>query len=127
MLKRALPPERIIDTASVCIEEKSRESHLVDFISQDGRCHGFPLAQLVHCVLERNPAFRNQTDSPSDQLTIVFPTHDVLILGWNLKSLRDAFDLSKPMTVRARDARYAGVEGGHPFVSQITVTAAEHK
>jgi hypothetical protein len=123
MLKRALPPERIASASSTCIEEKSRECHLVDFIGQDGCCHSFPLVQLVQCVLERNPAFQDQTGSVPDQLTIVFPTCDVVVLGWNLNALREALDLGKLVTVCARDGRYAGVEDKQPFVTGISVKA----
>ena len=127
MIKRRWQPERNTDAASACIEDKSRECQLVDLVSDSGRCHSFPLAQLVHCVLERNPAFEEQTDSPSDQLTISFPTQDVVILGWNLKQLRRALDLGKPVMVRACDTRYTGVEDGQPFVSGISVTQVAHK
>ena len=123
MIKRTGQPERNTDRASACIEDKSRECQLVDFVGSDGRCHSFPLAQLVQCVLEKNPASQEQTDSPSDRLTISFPTQDVVILGWNLKALRDALDLGKLVTVRARDARYGGVEDKQAFVTGISVTA----
>jgi hypothetical protein len=123
MIKRAGQPERDTDRASACIEDKSRECQLVDFVGSDGRCHSFPLAQLVQCVLERNPASQDQADSAPERLTIVFPTQDVVILGWNLKALRDALDLGKLVTVRTRDARYGGVEDKQPFVTGISVNA----
>ena len=123
MLKGALPSERTSDNPSACVQRKPQECQFVDFVARDGRCHSFPLAQLVHCILERNPAVKEQPDSPSDRLTIAFPTQDVVILGWNLKALRDALDLGKPVTVRARDARYGGVEDKQAFVTGVTVTA----
>ena len=125
MLKRAIAPDQHADTSSACIEEKSHDCQLVDFVGQDGRCHSFPLAQIVHCVLEKNPAFQKQTDSPPDQLAIAFPTHDVVVLGWDLKLVRDALDLRKAVVVRARDSRYAEIEDKQAFVTEIIVTAAE--
>jgi hypothetical protein len=47
----------------------------------------------------------------------------VVILGWNLKALRDALDLGKVVTVGARDARYGGVEDKQAFVTGISVIA----
>ncbi len=123
MLKGALPSQRTSDYSSACVQRKSHECQLVDFVAQDGRCHSFPLAQLVQCVLEKNPASEEKTDSPSDRLTISFPTQDVVILGWNLKALRDALDLGKVVTVGARDARYGGVEDKQAFVTGISVIA----
>jgi len=123
MLKGALPSERTSDNSSACVQRKPHECQLVDFVGSDGRCHSFPLAQLVQCILERNPAVKEQPDSPSDRLTIAFPTQDVVILGWNLKALRDALDLGKLVTVRAHDARYGGVEDKQAFVTGVTVTA----
>ena len=125
MLKRAIAPDRGADISSACIEEKSNDCQLVDFVGQDGCCHSFPLAQIVHCVLEKNPAFQKQANSPPDQLAIAFPTHDVVIVGWDLKLVRDALDLRKPVMVRARDVRYAEIEDKQAFVTEIIVTAAE--
>jgi hypothetical protein len=125
MLKRAIATDRSADTSSACIEEKSYDCQLVDFVGQDRRCHSFPVVQIVHCVLEKNPAFQKQTDSPPDQLAIAFPTHDVVVLGWNLKLVRDALDLRKPVVVRTRDIRYAEIEDKQAFVTEIIVTAAQ--
>jgi hypothetical protein len=127
MIKRTWPTEREIDAAAACIHEKPQECQLVDFVTQDGRCHSFPLAQLVLCVLEKNPASEEQSDAPSDRLTIMFPTQDVVIVGWNLKQLRDALDRGKLVLVRARDARHLGVEDGQAFVSGISITDGAHK
>jgi hypothetical protein len=127
MLKGTSLPERANDRASACVQEKSRECQLVDFVGPDGRGHSFPLSQLVQCLLERNPAWEEQTDSPSDRLTIVFPTRDVVVLGWNLKQLRDALDRGRPVLVRARDARHLGVGDGQTFVSGISVTEGAHQ
>jgi hypothetical protein len=98
---------------------------LVDFVGQDGHCHSFPLAQIVHCVLEKNPALQKQTDSSPDRLAIAFPTHDVVVLGWNLKLVRDALDLRRAAVVRARNVRYAEIEDKQAFVTEIIVTAAQ--
>ena len=125
MLKRAIATDRGADTSSGCIAEKSHDCQLVDFVGQDGHCHSFPLAQVVHCVLEKNPAFQKQTDSPPDRLAIAFPTHDVVVLGWNLKLVRDALDLRKPAVVRARNVRYAEIEDKQAFVTEIIITAAQ--
>jgi len=123
MLKGALPSERTSDNSSACVQRKPHECQLVDFVGSDGRSHSFPLAQLVQCVLEKNPASEEKTDSSSDRLTISFPTQDVVILGWNLRALRDALDLGKVVTVGARDARYGGVEDKQVFVTGISVIA----
>jgi len=123
VLKGTLPSERTSDNSTACVQRKPHECQFVDFVAQNGRCHSFPLAQLVQCVLEGNPAVKEQPDSPSDRLTIAFPTQDVVILGWNLKALRDALDLGKLVTVRAHDARYGGVEDKQAFVTGVTVTA----
>ncbi len=125
MLKRAIPTNRGPDVSSACIEDKSHECQFVDFVGQDGHCHSFPLTQVVHCVLEKNPAFQKQTDSPPDRLAIAFPTHDVVVLGCNLKLVRDALDLRKPAVVRARNVRYAEIEDKQAFVTEIIVTAAQ--
>ncbi len=85
------------------------------------------LPQLVLCVLERNPASEEQSDSPSERLTVTFPTQDVVIVGWNLKPLRDALDRGKPVLVRARDARHVGVGDGQAFVSEISITDGVRK
>jgi hypothetical protein len=127
MIKRTWPTEREIDAASTCIHEKQQECQLVDFMTQDGRCHSFPLAQLVLCVLERNPASEDQSDSPSDRLTVTFPTQDVVIVGWNLKQLRDALDRNKPVLVWARDTRHLGIGDGQTFVSGISIMDGAHK
>jgi len=127
MIKRTWSTEREIDAASTCIHDKPEECQLVDFVTQDGRCHSFPLAQLVLCVLEGNPASEGQSDAPSDRLTIVFPTQDVVIVGSNLKPLRDALDRGKPVLVRARDARHLGVGDGQAFVSGISITDGVRK
>jgi hypothetical protein len=125
MIKRTWPTERDGEASSAGLQEKARECQLVDFVSQEGRCHSFPLAQLVHCVLERNPAPQDQTDAPPDRLTLEFSMLDVVILGWNLQGIRDALDLSRPVIVRARDARYAKVEDRQSFVSAIAVRTGE--
>jgi hypothetical protein len=127
MIKRTWPTERETDAASACIHEKPQECQLVDFVTQDGRYYSFPLAQLVQCVLERNPSFEEQPDSPSDRLTIAFPTQDVVVLGWNLNQLRDALDRGKPVLVQARDARHVGAGDGQAFVSGISITDGVRK
>ena len=127
MLKGTLSSERTSDSSSACIQQKPHECQFVDFVAQDGRCHSFPLTQLVQCILERNPAVEQQPDSPTDRLTIVFATQDVVILGWNLKQLRDALDLGKQVFVRARDARHVGLGDGQAFVSGISVTEGAPK
>jgi len=125
MIKRTWPTERESNTGSTCIQEKDRECQLVDFVGQDGRCHSFPLAQLVRGLLERNPASTDQTTAPPDRLTLVFSMQDVVILGWNLQGIRDALDLSRPVVVRTRDGRYAKLEDRQPFVSAISVRMGE--
>lgn len=125
MIKRTWPTEREGETSSACLQEKARECQLVDFVSQEGRCDSFPLAQLVRCVLEGNPASQEQTAAPPDRLTLEFSTQDVVIHGWNLQGIRDALDLSRPVVVRVRDVRYARVEERQPFVSAISVRTGE--
>ena len=125
MIKRTWPREQDGNTSSDCLQEKNRECQLMDFVSADGCCRSFPMAQLVRCVLEQNPAAPDQPESPPDRLTLAFATHDVVLLGWNLQSVRDALDLSRPVVVRVRDIRYAKVEDRRPFVTGISVRTGE--
>ena len=125
MLKRAITEDRGADTSSPCIEEKSHDCQLVGFVGPDGRCRSFPLAQIVHCLLEKNPVFQKQTNSPPDRLSIAFPTHDAVVLGWNLKLVQVALDLRKAVVVRARNVRYAEIEDKQAFVTEIIVTTAQ--
>ncbi len=125
MIKRTWPAEREDETSPACLQEKARDCQLVDFVSRDGRCHSFPLAQLVRCTWEPNPATPDQSDEPPERLTLAFVTQDVVLLGWNLEGVRDALDRNRPVTVRVRDQRYAQVEDRRLFVSSISVRTGE--
>jgi hypothetical protein len=127
MIKRTWPTERELDAASTCIHEKSQECHLVDFVTQDGHCYSFPMTHLVYCVLEPNPSAEDEPEAPPDRLSLAFATQDVVLLGWNLQVVRDAFDLGRPVVLRARDARYAKIENRQPFVSAISVRTDEQR
>jgi hypothetical protein len=99
----------------------------LDFTARDGRVQGFPYAQMLNYLLEKNPD-ESDENAPPDRLSIWFSTHDVILTGWRLDALRSFLRAGRVVGVKAVEPRYAHLEAGKPFVSEIHVTeAAQNK
>lgn len=79
---------------------------------------GFPVHQLCHYTLE--PA-GEAPDAPPEQLTLAFPTADVVILGARLGELAELIQRHRLESVSALDQRYAETLGKRPWVAKIEV------
>jgi hypothetical protein len=53
-----------------------------------------------------------------------FSTHQVVILGWHLQSIRTCIRHAQGFTVKALDPRYANLQPKECFVSDIAVLTA---
>lgn len=104
-----------------CIEENEHPLLMLDFLTRDGRIYGFPYSQLVNYLLDPNPETQCGGELPPERLTILFSTHDVVIIGWRLHALRPLLQSAKIAAVCAVDHRYANVTRNKPFVAEITV------
>ena len=107
-----------------CIEEAEHPVLMLDFLSRDGRIHGFPYSQLVSYLLDPNPELQRGKDTPPERLTLCFSTHDVIVTGWRLIALRPLLHSARLAAMCAADPRYANVARTKPFVAEITVKPA---
>jgi hypothetical protein len=105
-----------------CLEENDHPLLTLDFLTRDGRIYGFPYSQLVHYLLDSNPAVQSGRDAPPERLTLLFSTHDVILTGWRLNALRPLLHSARLTALCAADPRYANLAPKMPFVSEITVT-----
>ena len=104
-----------------CIEEAEHPVLMLDFLSRDGRIHGFPYSQLVNYIFDPNPELSRGKDAPPERLTLSFSTHDVIVTGWWLLALRPLLLSAKLAALCAADTRYANVARTKPFVAEISV------
>ena len=104
-----------------CIEEAEHPVLMLDFLSRDGRIHGFPYSQLVNYLLDASPAPGRGMDAAPERLTLCFSTHDVIVTGWRLTALRPLLHSARLAALCAADPRYANVARTKPFVAEITV------
>jgi len=72
----------------LCIEESEHPLLMLDFLTRDGRIHGFPYSQLTNYQIDPNPVLERRSDAPPERLTLQFSTHDVVLTGWRLQTLR---------------------------------------
>ena len=107
-----------------CIEEAEHPALMLDFLSSDGRIHGFPYSQLVNYLFDPNPEFSRGKDHPPERLTLSFSTHDVTVIGWRLIALRLLLHSARLAALCAADPRYANVARTKPYVAEITVKPA---
>jgi hypothetical protein len=94
---------------------------MLDFLTRDGRIHGFPYSQLTTYQIDPNPALERRSDAPPERLTLLFSTHDVILTGWRLHALRPLLHSAKLAALCAADPRYAHVARNKPFIAEITV------
>jgi hypothetical protein len=94
---------------------------MLDFLTRDGRIHGFPYSQLTNYQLDPNPVLERRIDAPPERLTLLFSTHDVILTGWRLHALRPLLQAARLAAVRAADPRYAHVARNKPYIAEITV------
>jgi hypothetical protein len=99
----------------------------LDFTDGNGRVQGFPYAQMLNYLLEKNPAEEHGENLPTDRLSIWFSTHDVILTGWRLDALRAWLRAGRVVGVKALEPRYANLEPRKPFVAEIHVTEATQK
>ena len=104
-----------------CIEEAEHPVLMLDFLSRDGRIHGFPYSQLVNYLLDANPELERAKDAPRERLTLCFSTHDVIVTGWRLTALRPLLQSARLAALCAADPRYANVARTKPFFAEISV------
>ena len=104
-----------------CIEESEHPLLMLDFLTRDGRIHGFPYSQLTNYQLDPNPALERRSDAPPERLTLLFSMHDVVLTGWRLHALRPLLHSARLAALRAADPRYAHVARNKPFIEEINV------
>lgn len=57
---------------------------MIEFISSEGLC-GFPIHQLNHFILSKNPGHKEKSTIPPDQLTLFYTGGVVVLWGWRLE------------------------------------------
>ena len=117
-------PGQSIQEEPRCVEEAEHPVLMLDFLSRDGRIHGFPYSQLVNYLFDPNPELSRGKDHPPERLTLSFSTHDVVVTGWRLIALRPLLHSARLAALCAADPRYANVARTKPFVGEITVMPA---
>ena len=50
-----------------------------------------------------------------------FSTHDVVLIGWRLAKIAPLLQQGKLSAIHALDARYYGLSGDAPFVSEMII------
>ena len=95
----------------------------IEFQPNPERREGFALAQLLHYVLDANPAAASgkEEEAPPERLTLAFSTADVVVLGWRLVALTAALREHKLGFVRAVSGRYSNLEQNQPHVAEIVI------
>jgi len=104
-----------------CVEESEHPLLMLDFLTREGRIHGFPYSQLTNYQLDPNPALERRSDAPPERLTLLFSMHDVVLTGWRLHALRPLLHSARLAALRAADPRYAHVARNKPFIEEINV------
>ena len=104
-----------------CVVANDTPSLMIDCLTRDERVHGFPYSQLINYVLEANPALQSNRDTPPERLTIGFSGHDVVVLGWRLRTLAALLHDAKVGTIRTFDGRYGNLSKIEPFIAEIIV------
>jgi len=94
----------------------------IDFVSRDGRIHGFPYSQLVNYLFDANPEIQGGREAPPERLTLQFSSHDVILTGWRLNELRPLLRSAKIATISALDPRYVTLAPRKLFIAEIVVT-----
>ena len=95
----------------------------IEFQPNPERREGFALAQLLHYILDANPAAASgkEAEVPPERLTLAFSTADVVVLGWRLLALTAALREHKLGFVRAVSGRYSNLEQDKPHVAEIVI------
>jgi hypothetical protein len=94
---------------------------MLDFLTREGRIHGFPYSQLTNYQFDPNPALERRNDAPPERLILQFSSHDVILTGWRLHALRPLLHSARLASLRAADLRYTHVARNKPFIAEITV------
>lgn len=111
---------------SPCIQLHTVEGAFsLECVSSDGRLHGFPYYHLANYRLEPNPALERTAGAPPERLALSFSTHEVVILGRQLDSLRNLISKTAGITVKPLESRYENLDPKECFVSEITVSPNE--
>jgi hypothetical protein len=103
------------------VQEHSGQSLFLEAVTRQGRVHGFPLAQLVHYLLEANPELENDSKAPPERLLLWFSSHDLILTGWHLDHLRQLLRKGQSFTVTASDPRYLNLKPKECFVADVNV------
>lgn len=109
-----------------CLEPHLEEgSFFIECLSSDNLLHGFPYAHLLNYRIEANPELERSPSAPPERLSLWFSTHQVLILGWHLDSLRYYLRKGAGITLKPLDPRYQNLQPKECFISEVTVLPAE--
>jgi len=109
------------DASPTCIENINNKAYFIEFVPRKDTVYGFPYAHLISYLLEPNPALDQDAAAPAERLSLWFASHQVIVAGWRLDSLRNHVRRADGLTVLARDARYANLQPAACFVSLITI------
>gem|GEM_PF-3780100 len=100
--------------------EALRAVSFVEFRPNPETRLGFPMAQLCHYALERNPANDGPTDPLTERLTLAFSTADIVLLGARLAALLPLLNSHTLEWVATIDSRYAQANAA-PWIGKIDV------
>jgi hypothetical protein len=92
---------------------------MIEFIGKDG-LWGFPIGQLNHFVLGRNPEHKEKSTIPPDQLRLFYPTAVVVLRGWRLELMIGALISGRVARVHA-EKMLGSLMIEQPWVSEIQV------
>lgn len=104
-----------------CAFESDGPHLAVQFHHRDGTVYGFPYAHLLNFHCHANPDVERQPHAPPQIFLLTFSTHEVSLLGWQLKTLVPALSSGKLASLHALDARYQGLAPTKPFISDMHI------
>ena len=110
-----------------CVFESEVSLLALAFHGRDGHIHGFPYGHLLHFLHETNPDAEHQPNASAERFLFSFSTHDVILLGWQMKPPVPLLTAGRLASVHAVEARYYGLTRERPFVSEITVEEPPRK
>ena len=108
-----------------CLGHPKEGALFLECVTRDGRVYGFPYSHLTNYLLEPNPAIEDASDAPPQRLSLWFPTHLVVILGWYLSQASDLIRSGAGLTLKPLDSRYANLKPEECFICEVAVLAAE--
>lgn len=102
-----------------CVELIPNQPIMIEFIGNEG-LWGFPIGQLNHFVLGKNPEHKEKTAIPPDQLRLLYPTATVVLRGWRLELMLGPLINGRVARVHA-EKLLGSLMIEEPWVSEIYV------